>query len=60
MNRVTRRGVLAASALPWLSAKFTRPLGVQLYTVRTLMPKDPRGTLSAIASIGYEFVEPGR
>ncbi len=60
MTRITRRGVLASSALPLLSAKFTRPLGVQLYTVRTLMPKDPRGTLSAIASIGYEFVEPGR
>lgn len=60
MTRITRRGVLAASALPRLSAKFTRPLGVQLYTVRTLMPKDPRGTLAAIAAMGYAFVEPGR
>ncbi len=60
MTRITRRGVLAASALPLLSAKFTRPLGVQLYTVRTLMPKDPRGTLAAIAAMGYAFVEPGR
>ncbi len=60
MIRITRRGALAASALPLLSAKFTRPLGVQLYTVRTLMPKDPRGTLAAIAAMGYAFVEPGR
>lgn len=60
MIRITRRGVLAAPALSWLAAEFTRPLGVQLYTVRTLMPKDPRGTLAAIAAMGYEFVEPGR
>ncbi len=60
MTRITRRGVLAAPALPLLAARFTRPLGVQLYTVRTLMPKDPRGTLAAIAGMGYEFVEPGR
>jgi sugar phosphate isomerase/epimerase len=60
MIRITRRSVLASSALPLLAAKFTRPLGVQLYTVRTLMPKDPRGTLAAIAGMGYEFVEPGR
>jgi len=43
-----------------LAAKFNRPLGVQLYTVRMLMPKDPRGTLAAIAGMGYAFVEPGR
>ncbi len=60
MNRISRRSLLAAPALPLLAMKFTRPLGVQLYTVRTLMPKDARGTLAAIASMGYEFVEPGR
>lgn len=60
MIRPTRRGLLASSALPLLAAKFNRPLGVQLYTVRMLMPKDPRGTLAAIAGMGYSFVEPGR
>ncbi|MCS7041519.1 MAG: sugar phosphate isomerase/epimerase [Bryobacteraceae bacterium] len=60
MIRTTRRSLLAAPALPLLAMKFTRPLGVQLYTVRTLMPKDARGTLAAIASMGYVFVEPGR
>ncbi|GIU73634.1 MAG: hypothetical protein KatS3mg004_0721 [Bryobacteraceae bacterium] len=60
MIRTTRRSLLAASALPLFARKFTRPLGVQLYTVRTLMPKDPRGTLAAIAGMGYEFVEAGR
>lgn len=60
MIRTTRRSLLAAPALPLLASKFTRPVGVQLYTVRTLMPKDPRGTLAAIAGMGYAFVEPGR
>jgi|YNPMSStandDraft_1061717.scaffolds.fasta_scaffold10476_1 sugar phosphate isomerase/epimerase len=60
MMRICRRSLLAAPALPLFAAKFARPLGVQLYTVRTLMPKDPRGTLAAIASMGYEFVEAGR
>jgi len=32
-------------------------LGVQLYTVRDLMGKDPEGTLKAIADIGYKEVE---
>lgn len=60
MIRFSRRSLLAAPALPLFASKFTRPLGVQLYTVRTLMPKDPRGTLAAIAGMGYAFVEPGR
>lgn len=64
MNYLSRRSLLAAGALapslPLPAAGFTRPLGVQLYTVRTILPKDPRGTLSAIAGMGYTFVEPGR
>lgn len=32
-------------------------IGVQLYTVRSVMTNDPDGTLSAIAEIGYEEVE---
>lgn len=60
MIRITRRTALSSALLSALSAKFTRPLGVQLYTVRTLMPKDPRGTLAAIAGMGYQFVETGR
>lgn len=60
MTRMTRRGVLVSPLLPLLSAKFTQPLGVQLYTVRMLMPKDPRGTLAAIAAMGYDSVEFGR
>ena len=32
-------------------------IGVQLYTVRTLMEKDFEGTLEAIAEIGFDQVE---
>lgn len=60
MLRTTRRSLLAAPALPLFASKFSRPLGVQLYTVRMLMPKDPRGTLASLAGMGYAFVELGR
>jgi len=33
------------------------PLGVQLYTMRSVMPRDPEGTLARIAQIGYQTVE---
>jgi len=33
------------------------PIGIQVYTVRSLMPRDPDGTLAALASIGYAEVE---
>lgn len=32
-------------------------LGVQLYTLRTVLADDPAGTLEAVAAIGYEEVE---
>jgi sugar phosphate isomerase/epimerase len=34
-----------------------RTLGVQLYTVRTVLPEKPEETLKAIRAIGYEEVE---
>lgn len=34
-----------------------RPVGVQLYTVRSLLPNDLNGTLAAIRKIGYQNVE---
>jgi hypothetical protein len=37
--------------------KMDRPLGVQLYTVRSLVDKDLPGTLAAIRKIGYRTVE---
>jgi sugar phosphate isomerase/epimerase len=38
-------------------AAFNRPLGVQVYTVRSLMPAKGEETLRAIAAIGYKEVE---
>ena len=34
-----------------------QPIGLQLYTVRDLMPKDVKGTLQQVASVGYREVE---
>ncbi len=57
-------GLLAAGALPAApagpalgAAAAPRALGVQLHTVRTLMAKDPAGTLAAVARVGYREVE---
>ncbi len=64
MAQLTRRSfVSAATAVPMAlraAGKFTAPLNVQLYTVRNLLPKDPRGVILDIARIGYASVEPGR
>ena len=38
-------------------AAAARPLGLQLYTVRTLMQRDVDATLKAVAAIGYREVE---
>jgi sugar phosphate isomerase/epimerase len=34
-----------------------RPIGLQLYTLREDMPKDPKGVLKQIASFGYKQIE---
>jgi len=60
-----RRSFLKTTALasagllvaPKLFAAPTKYIGVQLYTVRDLMAKDPVGTLSKIAKIGFNSVE---
>jgi sugar phosphate isomerase/epimerase len=58
---VTRRQFVgAAASLPAVAlAAFDRPLGVQVYTVRSLMPEKGAETLRAIAGIGYKEVEIG-
>jgi sugar phosphate isomerase/epimerase len=40
-----------------VKAPFSKDLGVQLYTVRKVMPEKPKETLQAIAEIGYKEVE---
>jgi sugar phosphate isomerase/epimerase len=55
-----KAGALAAGAalLPaWSEAAPSRPVGLQLYTVRDLLEKDLKGTLKKIAAIGYKNVE---
>jgi len=47
-----------AASLPLFGA-FGKPLGVQIYTVRNLMPSKGEATLRAIAAIGYKEVEIG-
>lgn len=50
LNRV--RSLSAATAREELTA-----IGLQLYTLRSLMAKDPEGTLARVAQIGYREVE---
>ena len=59
--RITRRSFLAISAtLPWaLSARASRaiPVGLELYSVRDELKRDPEGTVRAVAQMGYQGVE---
>ncbi|TAE26656.1 MAG: sugar phosphate isomerase/epimerase [Cytophagales bacterium] len=66
MTPITRRSALKAGALalatPFLSsldalAAKPKAAGLQLYTVRDLMAKDPDGTIAKVAQIGYKKVE---
>ncbi|HLK98038.1 MAG TPA: hypothetical protein VK364_09740, partial [Hymenobacter sp.] len=54
-------GALATSAalLPSLDgmAQTPKKVGLQLYTLRDAMAKDPDGTLKKVAAIGYKEVE---
>lgn len=60
VNRRTFLALAAAAAsrpLALLRAESIARIGVQLYTVRTLMEKDIDSTIAAIASMGYKEVE---
>jgi sugar phosphate isomerase/epimerase len=56
-------GVLAMSGLPLLSACTRQTMeqdvtfGLQLYTLRSVMPDDPRGVLRQVAGFGYKQIE---
>lgn len=60
---MTRRAMIG-SAVGGIAAiaadKFTRPVGVELYTVRNVITNQPEETLKRIADIGYAEVEAGR
>jgi len=41
------------------TAPVSKPIGLQLYTVREIFSRDPMGTLEQVAAIGYREVEYG-
>ena len=66
MSPISRRDFVrmsaAAAAASTITAKLTAaelkaPLGLQLYSVRTLLPNDFDGTLAKIAQAGFKHVE---
>jgi sugar phosphate isomerase/epimerase len=48
---------LAIGSQRLMAAYPDKYLGIQLYTVRAEMDKDPSGTLKSLADIGYKYVE---
>jgi sugar phosphate isomerase/epimerase len=60
-HTLSRRSFLAISAvMPWaLSARAVKsiPVGLELYSVREELKKDPEGTVRAVAQMGYQGVE---
>jgi sugar phosphate isomerase/epimerase len=57
----SRRSFLAFSALlPWafsVQGATPIPIGLELYSVREALKKDPEGTVRAVAAMGYQCVE---
>jgi len=65
-SKFSRRSFVAMSAaLPWalrgvasgLAASKSVPVGLELYSVRDELQKDPQGTVRAVANMGYQCVE---
>jgi sugar phosphate isomerase/epimerase len=62
-HSLTRRRFIALSAGTLAATTLARayplglPLGMQLYSVRTLLPKDYAGTLKQVGALGYKEVE---
>ena len=62
---ISRRTFLALSAtLPWTLRAFSSgapsaaiPVGLELYSVRDALGKDPEGTVRTVAQMGYQVVE---
>jgi sugar phosphate isomerase/epimerase len=60
---ISRRSFLAASALlpltwrGWKAAGQAVPVGLELYSVREELKKDPAGTVRQVARMGYQAVE---
>src|SRR5271169_6483264 len=58
---LSRRSFLAISAvMPWAlsaHASASLPVGLEMYSVRDSLKKDPEGTVRAVAQMGYQCVE---
>jgi len=58
---LSRRGFFALTAAAPLASAFAQgksiPVGLELYSVRGELKKDPMGTVRAVAKMGYECVE---
>lgn len=59
---ITRRNFVALSAtLPFAMRAYAKkssiPIGLELYSVRDELQKDPEGTVRAVAHMGYQCVE---
>lgn len=50
-------GILAAPSMASLAEYAKSTIGLQLYTVRDAMAKDPAATLARVAQIGYNSIE---
>ena len=48
----------AQGAAPAGGANWRQQVGLELFTVRNMLPKDYEGTLAKIAAIGYKEIEP--
>src|SRR3954469_517414 len=51
-----RQAIFSLASIP-VFARTLKTVGVQLYTVRTILPEKPMETLRAIEEIGYREVE---
>ena len=61
MKTISRRSFLAFTAVmpwPWRARSSTAiPIGLEMYSMREALKKDPQGTVRAIAQIGYQGLE---
>jgi hypothetical protein len=58
---ISRRSFLAFTAvMPWAwraRASTAIPMGIEMYSMREALKRDPQGTVRAIAKIGYQGLE---
>lgn len=54
---LSQTGSLAADVLTNAPTKKINPFGVQLFSVRDVLPKDPKGVMTQLAQMGYKQFE---